>query len=281
MPPYLFYGVIYMASNSLVQDCYGGTIPFGKGKIGEDHWGSLNPHLIVKIQAQNNIKSGGTGTIIQGVFVGDPTLDINLNWQSPFESSGAEAKAPALMSMLQSGAFQPLIDSLGGTAQKIFGDTVAEAKGRTGITKLNSTQVFSGMPPIKLQGSILLRAWSNPTQEVEQPMDQLIKWSLPYLLANEGTMLSNLINYSKGNNDKTLIQALMPSIAPTLVSITYKGRTYSPMVIEHISLPIGSPSNVDGQYTQMLIQVTFSSLKALDGSDWEKFKPALAQLTNA
>jgi len=210
-------------------------------------------------------------TVVQAVFSGDVTLDAGLNWQSPFEGAGAESKAPALMSMLQSGAFQPLIDSLGGKAKDALQDTVNKARGRTGITKLNSTQVFSGMPPIKIQGNLLFRAWENPISEVENPLDTLMRWSLPHFLAPEGTLLSNAINYAQGNG-KTLIETIMPSEAPPLVALTYKGRTYAPMVIESINVPLGSPIDTNGNFTSLLIPVTFASLTALDGTDWMKTK---------
>lgn len=241
---------------------------------GPGSWDNLNPNLIVSIYEvdHNNYIIPGTA-VIQAVFTDDINLEAALNWQSPFEGAGAESKAPALMSMLQSGAFQPLIDSIGGKTKEVLQDTVNEARGRTGITKLNSTQVFSGMPPIKIQGNLLLRAWENPVKEVENPLDTLMKWSLPYFLAPEGTLLSNAFNFAQGNG-KTLIETIMPSEAPPLVAITYKGRTYGPLVIENINIPLGSPIDVHGNFTSLVIPLTFSTLTAIDGNDWMKTSSA-------
>lgn len=238
---------------------------------GPGTWDNLNPNLIVSIYEvdHNNYIIPGTA-VVQAVFTDDVSLEASLNWQSPFEGAGAESKAPALMSMLQSGAFQPLIDSIGGKTKEVLQDTVNEARGRTGITKLNSTQVFSGMPPIKIQGNLLLRAWENPVKEVENPLDTLMKWSLPYFLAPEGTLLSNAFNFAQGNG-KTLIETIMPSEAPPLVAITYKGRTYGPLIIENINIPLGSPIDVNGNFTSLVIPVTFSTLTAIDGNDWMKY----------
>lgn len=238
--------------------------------MGGGSWDNLNPNLIVSIYEvdHNGFIIPGTA-VVQAVFTDDVNLEASLNWQSPFEGAGAESKAPALMSMLQSGAFQPLIDSIGGKTKEVLQDTVSEARGRTGITKLNSTQVFSGMPPIKIQGNLLLRAWENSVKEVENPLDTLMKWSLPYFLAPEGTLLSNAFNFAQGNG-KSLIETIMPSEAPPLVAITYKGRTYSPLVIESINLPLGSPTDVNGNFTSMVIPMTFSTLTAMDGNDWMK-----------
>lgn len=237
------------------------------------HWKDLNPNLICSIYEVNHDgEIFSDTTVIRAVFSGDVTLDVNLTWQSPFEGAGAESKAPALMAMLQSGAFQPLIDQIGGKTKDLLQDTVSEARGRTGITRLNSTQVFSGMPPIKIQGNILLRAWSNPVREVENPLDVLMQWALPIYLAKEGTLLSNSVEFAQGKSDKSLIETIMPSLAPPLVAVTYKGRTYAPMVIESINIPLGSPIDKSGNFTSLLIPITFSSLTALDGKDWVKSK---------
>lgn len=238
---------------------------------GPGTWDNLNPNLIVSIYEvdHNNYIIPGTA-VVQAVFTDDVSLEASLNWQSPFEGAGAESKAPALMSMLQSGAFQPLIDSIGGKTKEVLQNTVNEARGRTGITKLNSTQVFSGMPPIKIQGNLLLRAWENPVKEVENPLDTLMRWSLPYFLAPEGTLLSNAFNFAQGNG-KTLIETIMPSEAPPLVAMTYKGRTYGPLVVENINIPLGSPIDVNGNFTSLVIPVTLSTLTAIDGNDWMKY----------
>lgn len=242
-------------------------------KTGANSWTGLSPHHYANIYEVDHKGAVVAGTaVIQAVFSGDVSLEGTFSWQSPFDGAGAESKAPALMSMLQSGAFQPLIDSLGGKAKDALQDTVNEARGRTGITKLNSTQVFSGMPPLKIQGSLLFRAWENPVLEVEQPLDTLMKWSLPHFLAPEGTLLSNAIDYVKGNSDKSLIEAIMPSEAPPLVGLTYKGRTYAPLVIESINLPLGSPIDANGNFINMLVPITFATLTAMDGNDWLKTK---------
>lgn len=256
-----------MGVNALVSNATK-AITGGTGSV----WDNLNPNLIGNIYEVDYTGAVMPGTsVVQAVLSGDVTLDASLNWQSPFEGAGAESKAPALMSMLQSGAFQPLIDSMGGKTKDALQDTVNEARGRTGITKLNSTQVFSGMPPVKIQCNLLLRAWKNPVNEVENPLDTLMRWALPYSLAPEGTLLSNAIGYAQGNG-KTLIETIMPSEAPPLVALTYKGRTYSPMVIESINLPLGSPVDANGNFVSMLIPVTFATLTAIDGQDWMKTK---------
>jgi len=180
--------------------------------------------------------------------------------------------------MIQSGAIQPLIEAAAkaaeragasGAADKMRGASIAvdEARGRTGITKLNSTQVFSGMPPVKISAQLLLRAWRDPELEVEQPLEQLMTWALPRKLAPEGTMLSGALEYMAG--EKTILEAALPSEAPTLLAIHYKGRVYAPLVIENVTVPLGSSVDKLGRFVQLLVPVTFSTLTAIDGADWK------------
>lgn len=241
-------------------------------------WDGLNPHLIASIFEVDHKGYPVGDTVVRAVPSGDFTMEAAFNWQSPFESSGPESKAPTVMAMVQSGAIQPLLEAgakvvdraLGkGAGDKIRNATVTvdEARGRTGMTKLNSTQVFSGAPPIKFQAQLLLRAWRDPGLEVERPLDQLMKWALPKYLAPEGTMLSGALEYLAGT--KTIMEAILPSEAPTLLSIRYKGRIYGPLVIETISVPLHSGVDKLGRFVELLLPITFSTLTAWDQADWK------------
>jgi len=55
---------------------------------------------------------------------------------------------------------------------------------------------------------------------------------------------------------------------PALVALTYKGRTYSPMVIERVGVPLGSPVDRFGRFTQMKVPVTLATLTGKDRADW-------------
>lgn len=213
-------------------------------------------------------------------------MEISLNWQSAFEHSGPENRAPTLLAMLQSGAFYPLIDALfgggsegGGSraadiaarAQQRSNEFIKQFEGRTGITKLNSTQVFNGMPPVKFQITALFRAWRDPLTEVEEPFDKLMEWALPVKLSPDGSVLARSINSAR-SDDAGFIEALVPSIAPVTIAMKYKGRIYSPLVIESISQPISSPVDVMGRYVEMPVQMTLGTLTAIDRDDWSNYK---------
>lgn len=243
-------------------------------------WDGLNPHLIARLYEVDHRGVAMGGVTVLAALTEDTQLELSMNWQSPFENAGPESKAPALMAMIQSGAVQPILERTAEMVEKVPGVGSAGAeklrstqltaeglRGRTGMTKLNSTQVFSGMPPIKIQATLLLRAWRDPAAEVEQPLDQLMKWALPRQLAPEGTMLTAAMDYASGRADG-LLDAAFPSLAPTLIGLKYKGRLYAPLVIETVSVPLGSPIDKLGRFVQLAVPVTFSTLTAWDGADW-------------
>ena len=247
--------------------------PASASPILSSSWDGLSPHLIASF-----FQCDREGKPIEGPIVKAPLteaeLEVSLNWQSPFEQAGPESKAPALMAMLQSGALQPFVDAVLGkpegdanSAQQKSADFLKQFEGRTGITKLNSMQVFTGMPPVRLQVQALFRAWLNPQSEVEAPTNQLMEWALPEGLSDDGTVLTRLVGASKGEMDA--VEALMPSLSPVMIGVTYKGRTFSPMVIESIGQPLSSPVDSSGKFVEMIMPMTISSLSAIDRKDWQ------------
>lgn len=252
-------------------------------------WPGISKHLLCSFFPVTRVKAedGSTRWIRDksvGVEVRAPLenaqIDMQLNWQSPFEHAGAESKAPSTTAMLQSGAVQPVLDAVNGIGKGIGGaigqgisDRLAAAsaklkefEGRTGMTKLNSTQVFAGMPPMKLSCTANFRAWSNARSEVTAPVDQLVSWALPVELAADSTMLVELIKAGQG--DKGLIEAVMPSKAPVFIAVVYKGQAYYPMVIESCGMSLDDPITADGDCITRSLTLQICSLTAIDRRDW-------------
>jgi hypothetical protein len=244
-------------------------------------WGTLSPHLIADFfQVDNdNVPIGNTHVLAP---LTDASMEIALNWQSPFENSGAETKAPALMAMLQSGSLEPLMAGVkmlfaGGNGEMSAADAKASRDhensllskfaGRSGMTKLNSTQVFTGMPPIKIQVTALFRAWRDPVTEVEVPYDQLMQWALPEEISLDGTPLNQVVGAANGQKIG-VVELLMPSKTPVKIAMRYKNRMYGPLVIESITNPLASPIDHKGNFTEMLVPMTLCTLTALDRRDW-------------
>lgn len=260
-------------------------------KILSSDWTGLSTHLIARFYPLKRLP-GGTGwaqstgvrevsaaesySIDDGYEVHCPltdgTSEMTLNWNSPFENAGSESIATTLMAMLQSGnaaaMLQTVVSSLGYDAR---GTTLAtaldKATGRTGITKLNSTQVFSGMPPLKLSLTLHFRALYDPIAEVRDPIAQLQKWAVPQMLSSDGTVAAGL----KGAGQNDFIETVFPSISPQVLGMKFGDRTYEPMVIENITEPITNPRSNDGVLIQQSITIQLSTLNALDRRDIDKF----------
>ena len=244
-------------------------------------WDGLSPHLIATFyevaKTDNDTWAridGKTDPIAVKAPLIESNMEVTLNWQSPFEQSGAESKAPALMAMLQSGALQPVVDAVmgktgdAGDAQNKSNAFLKQFEGRTGITKLNSTQVFNGMPPIKITVTALFRAWRSAVSEVESPFNKLMEWALPIELSKDGSLLARSIEAAKG--EKGYLDALMPSAAPTRIAMQYKGRIFSPLVIESIGMPMGSPVDKGGRFVELAVPLTLCTLTAIDRKDWRE-----------
>lgn len=231
-------------------------------------WGALSRHLLA-----NLFPVDSSGASIGGKPISAPASDVQfqmtLNWQSPFENMGPESKAPALMALLQTGQVATVANALtaffpegtvgdflrqsAGTAS----DIAKDLEGRTSITKLNSRQVFSGMPPIKISMTIHLRAVANAEREVMDPYRRLLEWALPQSLAKDGLLPEIASGAQKGAAEA--VKALFPSLAPTMVGLTYGNNRYAPMVIEDVSHPLDGPMGEDGVplYRAVQLQLVF------------------------
>jgi hypothetical protein len=242
----------------------------------KDSFTGLSKHLIASIYPMKRVGDGAAWarddeeTPFEAPLT-QASLDIAPNWQSPFEGAGVESSFPALAQMAQAGMFKGVLQAVGHkipsnmerTKEFVGGIEKAASQlvGRSGVTKLNSTQVFSGMQPVKIQVTAFLRAYKLPSVEVEAPLKQLQEWTLPRKLAKDG-VLAEFINSGAD------ILALMPSEVPTIVGFAYKNRIFQPMVIESVSDPLDAPIDQNGYRISALVQITLCSLTALDRNDW-------------
>lgn len=249
----------------------------GHSSILTSDWTGLNDYLIARIYPVNNkgLRVGVEMVEVQGPLTACD-LEQSLTWQSPFENSSPDTKAPALTAMLQSGAIANVYSDLrasgvlaaAGAAslsdRSATEDTLRQFIGRTGITKTNSTQIFTGQPPAKITLTMLFRAFFDPEKEVERPLQQLWAWAVAQELAGD-SIVSRV-----GNADRSVkgyLSALLPSTVPQMVGFQYKRRSFGPMVIESIGEPMNSPIDQNGLYTEIQVPITLCSLTALDRND--------------
>lgn len=251
--------------------------------LGSD-WGNLSSVYMARIFVCDAKGIADTAEFagVYGPLIEGGGVSITQNWQSPFENSGPETKAPTLTGMLQTGGLVPVLNALqaispfkdGAVADALSSGSdklksiMQDLQGRTGVTKLNSRQVFAGMPPVKFTFGIRFRAITSAEKEVEAPLARLLEWVFPQELAEDG-ILSEVLQTTKDVD--SFIKALFPSKAPKLLGLTHGGRTYPASVIESIDFPLDAPRDAQGNYIDLTVQVSMSTLTALDRPDIRKF----------
>lgn len=104
--------------------------------------------------------------------------------------------------------------------------------------------------------------------QVEAPFNKLMEWALPIELSKDGSVLARAAETAKG--DMGYVEALMPSKSPTRIAMKYKGRTFAPLVIESIGMPLSSPVDASGRYVELAVPMTLCTLTAIDRKDWGK-----------
>lgn len=236
----------------------------------------LSPHLVAEFYPMH---LNGDGTYSRDEFRWGDTepkvlapltqavMDIAVNWNSPFESTGiGSSRVSTLSQLVQSGMMVGLLNAIGEKSETLKKSTdsiakkLAEMSASSGITKVNSIQTFNGMPPVKLQVTAFFRAFGNAANEVEGPIRQLQGWALPQELAPDGLIAQGV---------KSEKIDLMPSKQPRIVGMNYKNRQFFPMVIESISDPLDGPIDKDGNRISASISLTICSLTAWDNkTDW-------------
>ena len=260
-----------------------GQRPSSESLVLSSDWTGLSRHLIASFYPVRRVISGTTvrweripGSLEVQAPLTEAQAEITANWHSPFENQTADAKLSSLSSMLQVGGFEAILNSL----SKLFGsdsfassflasanDRLQTLEGRTAVTKLNSTQVFSGMPPIKVNVTAHFRALLDPLAEVQRPMDQLTKWSLPRKLSEQG-LVGNLVDTSQEKGWRTVY----PSETPQIVAMQYAGMLFKPLVIEMMPVPITVPRDSAGRPLSSQATMSLSTLSAIDANDWDNFR---------
>lgn len=241
----------------------------GQPALGSD-WGQLSRHLIASFFA---VKKEATQTSI--IWTRDerfpevraPLSEGNIeaveNWQSPFENVGPDQKFSSFSALMQAGGFSSLISQLKALFPNSETVDAAQAKaasleGRSNLTKLNSTQVFTGMQPLRISVTAHFRAFRDPLSEVRAPMDQLMSWALPQEIAQDGPIVQAV-----GGNITPF-----PSRVPQIIGMKYADMLFAPIVIETAPYPLVGPRDARGRLTHAAMQLQIASLTALDARDW-------------
>lgn len=234
-------------------------------------WGGLSEHLIATFFAVKKHTSEDKNTIrwerdttqpeVRAPLT-DGTIEATMNWQSPFENVGPDQKFSSFSALIQAGGFSSLLAQLATLLPKGALDgvrkTASEMEGKSNFTKLNSTQVFNGMPPIKISVTAHFRAYLNADTEVRRPMNQLMAWALPKSIAPDGP----LVGLAGGN------LTAFASEVPQILGMKYADMIWAPIVIESMPYPLTGPRDFAGRQTQASMTMQLATLTALDKNDW-------------
>lgn len=257
------------------------------------NYGSLNPNLIANFTQCDKDGAPIDGGASFKAAVKEGSVEQSFNWASPFENMSAESEKMSLMGLAQTGGIADLSQALGLIGEsseeknsdnkfQAFSDAV---EGRSGITKLNSTQVYSGHSPLKVSMTLIFRAWQDPQSEVAAPYQALLKMAYPAELAE--TALHSASDAVKNSDESGSMSdvaknvgyaTFFPSLAPKYVKLSYKGETYPPMVIESISKPLDAPYSPMGDIF-LEVQVSLQSLRSMDFADISKMSTTAASST--
>lgn len=246
---------------------------FGRRDVLSSDWTGLSPHLIASFWPLEHVGDRWVrpaDSVEVQTPITEATLESIQNWHSQFENTGVQQSFASLSALLQTGTAASLLDLVGQKlpagmfqdALRAGSEALSSLQGLSGVTKLNSTQVYTGTPPIKLSMTVHFRALTDPDGEVRKPMDQLLDWSMPQKLAPDGVIGTT------AREGVGIVQAF-PSKMPTVVAFRYGGTLWSPMVIESVSTPITVPRTKDGEPLHASITMTLGSLTAWDRTDYQ------------
>lgn len=238
--------------------------------LGSD-WGGLSKHLIANFFEVRQVQSSDGKSFYwerapNGAEVFAPLTDANLeftmNWQSPFEHTGPDEKFSSASALIQSGVlssmFAELSKKFDSSVFKSLSDVARQHEGGTNFSRLNSLQTFIGMPPAKIPVVAHFRAQKDAHTEVKNPIDQLVRWSLPQELADFGPV-GEAIGGRPG---------LFPSTAPVKLGMRYADLLLMPIVIESITVPVSGQRVRDGTLAYAEVRMQLATLAALDSRDW-------------
>lgn len=248
-------------------------------KVLSSDWTGLSRHLIATFYPVRQVEGSSVewervpNSIEVQAPITDGTIEQTANWTSPFENQQADAKLSTFSAMLQSGGFDAALKALAssvpdGVARKAVDSLQSSLdglRGKSAITKLNSVQIFTGMPPMKINVTAHFRATSNAKSEVQLPLAKLMEWVLPKKLSDSGIVTKAI----QGGPDG-IAKTLYSSEAPQIVAMRFADMLFMPIVIESMGHPITGPRGSDGFMISSQTTLSLSTLTALDNPDWVK-----------
>ncbi len=127
----------------------------------------LNPNLFVILQDKVS------GTSVRARII-SYSVSNQAEWANKFEGTDGDSQFSMTSAILQNGEFAKELDS----------ETAMQLAGKTLITKAQSTQIWTGLQPQSISLELEFRAFSDPINEVEAPIQELTRMMSPILNDN-------------------------------------------------------------------------------------------------
>lgn len=223
-------------------------------------FGLLSDVYKIRIRMCDKTGAGIGNEQVIGVAV-EGDFSVESQYSTPFENSNPEHRLPTMIGMMQAGDWVNTLDTV---SSNIFGielgesqkDALNKLEGRSNLTKVNSTQIFTATQPVSLNLTILFSAWRSALTEVENQVMKLVEWGLPQKLAEESTIANLAQDLS--------LESAFPSLVPPYVSVHFGGKKYVPMLIQSVNTPLVVPMDKEGNRIQVQVPVHFVSRTAWD-----------------
>lgn len=242
----------------------------------EDTWlTGINRNLIAELYEVDRYGTPINTDVVVRALMPNAQEVVSAIWTTPFDADNGRTVAPTLSALAQSGQIKPLlslIDSRFGTKfSKDLAPSLDNLEGRSALTRLNSTAVFAGAAPVKMNVELFIKAYQNPALEVEKSIAILKGWAVPIELAEGGYLHNAIKNFGKGSALTTeAINTLFPSKSPGFIALNYAGYLYAPLAIESITFDLTNPMDRFGNRMHTRVQMQLTSLRAIDRKDVAK-----------
>ena len=193
----------------------------------------------------------------------DYSISGDSQWESKFENSNGDNRSMGIAGLTQQGQLGEIFKT----------DALNFLKGKTLITKAQSTQVWAGDSPMEVSIEVEFFAFRDAYKEVELPILKLMKMKSPELHGNIGDTLRSITASKKSASDgvKGAVTNAVSTLGdvPNAIDIDFMGRNYRGAYrLESISVSSDELRlDKNGNRIQATVSLQFGSFAAISKSD--------------
>ena len=220
----------------------------GGQAVGWTNFGSLSPHLFVKIQ----------DTEYQDMVIGrlvSYSISNESTWENKFEGLDEDSKQPFWAGLIQAGDF----------ASTVGWEGLEKLKGKTLVTEAQSQQIWTGIQPLNVSMEVEFKAFHDAYTEVELPIQYLFRMQSPVLSKSKPEAIKKVLDDAKAKERITDELNGILGDTPKAISIDFLNKRFNEMyVLESMSVDVDS-IKVDklGNKIQQTVSLQFGSVKGI------------------